>query len=65
MTKRDGMPKLTRTELSAALEAISQMTDGNARSYDDWKSMTHGGKAEWNALLRAEAKLKLLLQGHA
>jgi hypothetical protein len=56
------IPIFTLAELWAALNAISQMTDGNARSFDEWKIMTHGSETEWSALLRAEAKLRLLLE---
>ena len=49
---------LTLAEIEAALEAISEMTDGNARDFGEWKLATHRTRAEWNALLRAEEKLK-------
>jgi hypothetical protein len=49
---------LTKEEASAALLAIGQMTNGNARDFNEWKLQTSGTRAEWNALLRAETKLK-------
>jgi hypothetical protein len=49
---------LTRDEAQAALEAISQMTDGNARDFSEWRRQTCGTKAQWNALIRAEAKIR-------
>lgn len=49
---------LTDAEIRAALEAISQMTDGNARDYREWRLQTGGHYATWLALLRAERKLR-------
>jgi hypothetical protein len=49
---------LTPAEIEAALNAISQMTNGNARDFSEWKLATHSTRAEWNALLRAEEKLE-------
>lgn len=48
---------LTRAEIHAVLEAVGQMTSGNARSFDEWRQQTSGSKREWNALLRGEAAL--------
>ena len=48
---------LTRAEITAALEAISQMTDGNARDFEEWKLSTSGTWAEWQALCRVQRKL--------
>lgn len=50
-------------EAKAGLEAISQMTDGNARSFDEWRQQTHGTHAQWKALLRLEAKLRNVVEG--
>lgn len=50
--------RLTDAELRAAIHAISQMTDGNARDFEEWRLGTSGTYVEWKALLRAEAKLK-------
>ena len=48
----------TSMERNAVVQAIGQMTDGNARDFGEWKSQTHGTAAEWRALLRAEARLR-------
>jgi hypothetical protein len=48
---------LTPGEARAVLAATSQMTDGNARSYREWALCVHGTWKEWQALLRAEAKI--------
>jgi hypothetical protein len=56
--ERRGAVYLTRPEARAALEAISQMTSGNARSFVEWRSQTSGTLADWRALLRAEAKIQ-------
>lgn len=50
--------RLSDAELRAAIDAISQMTDGNARDYGEWKLCTGGSYAEWQALLRAQEKLQ-------
>jgi hypothetical protein len=50
--------KLTKAEASAALDAISQMTDGNARDYSSWREQTCGAYATWQALIRAEQKIR-------
>lgn len=55
--------KLTEAELRAALNAISQQTDGNARSFEEWRQGTSGSRHEWNALIRAEEKLAFKLRG--
>lgn len=55
--ERRGVVRLTAAEIRAALAAISQMTHGNARDYSAWREQTHRTYAEWQALLRAEAKL--------
>ena len=49
---------LTRAELSAVLEAISQMTDGNARDFSSWREQTCGNRREWANLLSGEGKLQ-------
>jgi hypothetical protein len=49
--------RLTDAERRAALDAIGQMTDGNARDFSEWRQQTSGHISEWRALLRAEAKL--------
>lgn len=54
---RRGAVFLTKGEAKAALQAIGQMTDGNARDYGEWTSQTHGTVSQWRALLRAEAKI--------
>lgn len=54
--------QLTQGEAKAALEAISQMTDGNARSFDEWRQQTHGTNGQWLALLRAEAKINAIIR---
>lgn len=57
---------LSDAEARAALDAIGQMTQGNANSFTEWQSQTHGSHAEWLALLRAEAKLtEARRTGHA
>lgn len=48
---------LTKVEIAAALEAMSQMTSGNAYDFELWKEQTHGTRHEWKALKRAEEKL--------
>jgi hypothetical protein len=53
---------LSTAEIKAALEAISQMTDGNNRDYDEWRQQTHLSHAAWRALLRIETKLQEALQ---
>jgi len=63
--KLDAEPERTvwlpfsKAEARAAIAAVSQMTDGNARDYAEWRKQTHGSLHEWQALLRAEAKLKV------
>jgi hypothetical protein len=47
----------SQAELRALVDAVGQMTEGNARDYSEWKSQTHQTRAEWHALLRAEATL--------
>lgn len=59
--ERRGAICLTKGEAKAALDAISQMTFGNARDYSEWKSQTHGTRSQWEALLRAEAKISILI----
>ena len=54
---RKGAVYLTPAELTAALEAIGQMTSGNAHDFDSWKEQTHGTRRQWQALLNAEEKL--------
>lgn len=54
--------KFTRAEAREALNAIGQMTDGNARCFEEWNKQTCGNRHEWNALLRAEAKLREALR---
>ena len=58
--ERRGAIKFTQGEARAALEAISQMTDGNARCFEEWRKQTCGSYSTWLALLRAEAKLVAL-----
>lgn len=55
--RRETAVKLSPAEARAAFSAISQMTDGNARDFTEWRKSTSGTKAEWLALLRAEAKI--------
>ena len=57
MRRRRCVVSLSDAEARATLEAISQMTSGNARDYREWNNQTHGSYAEWQALLRAEEKL--------
>lgn len=54
--------QLTSAEARAALEAISQMTDGNGRDFSEWRLQTHGSHPRWLALLRAERKIMALLK---
>lgn len=49
---------MSRPEIEAALNAMGQMTDGNARDFVEWRKCTSGSRAEWLALLRAEDKLQ-------
>ena len=55
--RREKTIMLSPGEAKAALAAISEMTDGNARDFDEWRMQTHGTKNQWLALLRAEAKI--------
>jgi len=48
---------LTKAEILALLEAVGQMTDGNARDYPSWEQQTGGTPAQWRALLRGEVRL--------
>jgi hypothetical protein len=48
---------LTKGEAAQLLEAVGQMTDGNARDFDEWRKQTHGSHAQWRALLKGEHKL--------
>ena len=48
----------SRSEASAVLKAVGQMTGGNSYDFEEWKKSTSGTHTEWNALLRAEAKLR-------
>lgn len=54
---------LTQAEAKAALEAISQMTEGNANDFTEWRKQTSGAFATWKALRRAEAKLTAFAYG--
>lgn len=56
MAKRYAV-QFTPAELSAVLDAISQMTYGNANDYGEWRMQTGRPRREWSALLRGEAKL--------
>jgi hypothetical protein len=58
--ERRGAVRLTQAEALAALRAISEMTDGNAHSFDEWRLATHRSYAEWKSLLRAEEKIKAI-----
>ena len=57
LTPGTSMVQVSRFEAKAALDAISQMTDGNARDFVEWRKQTHGTRAQWQALLRIESKL--------
>lgn len=48
---------LTRAEIRALVNAVGQMTDGNANDFPSWRSQTSGTRTEWNALKAGEAKL--------
>lgn len=48
---------VTKGEAKQMREAISQMTDGNARDFAEWRKQTHGTRSQWDALMRGEAKL--------
>jgi hypothetical protein len=52
------MVPLSKFEIIQLLEAIGQMTDGNARSFDEWRKQTHGTISQWNALIAAEQRLR-------
>jgi hypothetical protein len=61
--ERDGVinaARLTAREARAALEAIGQMTIGNARDFRSWRGQISGTRTEWKALLRAEAAIASL-----
>ena len=60
--KLEVLRKLTKEEAKAAVQAISQMTLGNNYDFHEWKLRTHGTRAEWLALLRAEAKLQRIMK---
>lgn len=55
--ERRGAVWLTKGEARAVLDAISEMTDGNARDFAEWNRQTHRPHSVWRALLRAEAKI--------
>jgi hypothetical protein len=57
------LANLTRAEAEALIEAVSQMTGGNAYDYASWKECTSGTRKEWRALLRGEAKLIEFVKG--
>lgn len=66
MTAASRVPEpihLTRAEATAALNAIGQMTDGNARDFGEWHRSTSGTRAQWKALLRAECKIAAIVPG--
>ena len=52
---------LTNREIIALINAVAQMTDGNARDFDEWRKQTSSTRREWNALLQGEAKLHAAL----
>ncbi len=52
------MIPLSRAEIEAALNAIGQMTSGNAYDFGEWHKDTSGTRTEFNALIRAERKLR-------
>jgi len=56
--ERKGAIRLTVAEAKAALEAIGQMTQGNGYSFKEWHSQTSEPRRVWDALLRAEQKLR-------
>jgi hypothetical protein len=60
--ERRGVVRLTKAEAQAALDALGQMTCGNAYDFGEWRKNTSGTRAEWDALLRAEKKLRGLSQ---
>jgi hypothetical protein len=51
----------SKFEIRQLLGAVGQMTDGNARSFDEWHSQTHGTQAQWDALIAAEKRLSAAL----
>lgn len=48
---------LTSQELITIIDAISPMTVGIGRNYDEWFKMTLGTQREWEELLSLEKKL--------
>ncbi len=61
LAKGSVMVPLSKFEIRQLLEAVSQMTWGNSRSFDEWRRQTHGTKAQWDALIAAEARLTAAL----
>jgi hypothetical protein len=61
--ERKGVAKLTPAEAKAALGAIGQMTGGNGYCFEEWQSQTSQPRQVWDALIRAEQKLKALVKG--
>jgi hypothetical protein len=54
----DALVPLTRVEANALCEAVSQMTDGKARDFNEWRFATRGTRRQWAALVRGEVRLR-------